>query len=176
MTSEEEAVVEYVKRGVAYHFPKSHFVQKLKELGATDLPVPKPRPDPGSRPSTARIHIRWVIRRPREQGGDVYVTMWFQTVQGHPRWCVTDYSMHFGPTPYRQDPPKPALNHYFRVCVNPVDGPHFHHHRFPNAYYEGHVPIEKSDPLISTTPDPDWFVGVLEAFLTKNKVPIEVIL
>lgn len=57
-----------------------------------------------------------------------------------------------------------------RQPIGPACAACCHHHRFLNAY--GHIPMGKSDPLIPTTPDPDWFVGVL-AYLTTNN-PIEV--
>lgn len=173
MTPSEQEAVKYAKQYVGVLFPKSRLIERLKDLGADDIPVPKPKADAGARPSTVRVHIRWVIRRPPSNGGDVYVTIWFQAVQGQP-WSVSEYSMHFGPTPRERNPPT-GPNYYFRVCDNSGQGHHFHHHRFQNAFDGGHIPAEKSRPRIPARVDPDWFLSVLDTYLTTNNVPIEVI-
>ncbi len=174
LTRTEQENVDKAKLLVRRLFPTAKLVERLAAFGAVDLAAPKYTYFAARLPSALRVELWFKIPRPKSDGGDVYVSVWFFALQ-RGEWTVTEYSMHFGPTPRDQDPPA-GPNFYFRVCDNPTQKHHFHHHLHPDDFDGGHIPPSAAKPPLPATADPAWFLNVFETFLKTKKVPIEVIL
>lgn len=157
-------IVDRTKRLFDRTFPG--FTERLQRIDGRYLPsephlyVASTR----TRPEAIDLTLRYLAKARR--GIEIKVNVF---AEHRDEWTPVEHCYHIGPDPLSSSD---DVETYFRVCRTSKWPYHFHLRGLEHAYDKGHIPAKNANPPLET--DPFWFLGLVEAFIETNKIPIGV--